>query len=55
MFECVMCPAILSDWNTQDWGGKGGVCDKCSEQQADASLTRQEGLDQQQIDNYRNN
>jgi hypothetical protein len=46
MFECVLCPAILSDWNTQDWGGKGGHCDKCSEQLADASLAREEAREE---------
>ena len=53
--ECELCPTILQDYNTSDWEGQGGNCDKCNEMLADSSLARQEGLDQQQIDNYRNN
>jgi hypothetical protein len=53
--ECELCPSILSDWNTSDWDGQGGNCDKCNEQLADDSLARDDARDQAQIDRYRNN
>jgi hypothetical protein len=46
MGECEMCPAILSDWNTQDWDGQGGNCDRCNEQLADDSLARSEAREE---------
>jgi hypothetical protein len=53
--ECITCDSILTDYTTQDWNGKGGHCDTCSEYLADASLMREQGREQQSIDNYRNN
>ena len=44
--ECELCPAILSDWNTSDWDGEGGNCDKCNEYLADASLRKQDYLEE---------
>jgi hypothetical protein len=53
--DCELCPAILTDWNTGDWEGQGGNCDNCNWELADGSLAREQGREQQQIDNYRNN
>jgi hypothetical protein len=46
MFECIHCDRLLTKEATQDWGGKGGVCDNCSEQLADSSLMREQALEE---------